>query len=311
MTDYQCWMEFGEAGPERVDDLELAWSAASDVGKVRRLNEDCFLAHPGLFLVADGMGGHAAGDVASRIAVDVFREQLAALPLIPADVERLLTEANRRVRERAEGESTVGMGTTLVGLALVDNGGAASLMVFNIGDSRCYTWSAETGLELITKDHSVVQGLVDGGSISSSDARRHPDRNVVTRAIGVEATAAADFFVLPRAEHQRFLLCSDGVSGQLDFQVIAECLGNDSASLDGAVTLVAHVLDGPATDNATCIVVDARWADPAVGSTEADQDVTGPRPKESVAPGLIRGVPTELGTRQEAQLETAPIPEVP
>ncbi len=311
MSDYQCRMEFGEAGTERVDDLELAWSAASAIGKVRRLNEDCFLAHPGLFLVADGMGGHAAGDVASRIAVDVFREQLAALPLVPADVERLVTEANRRVRERAEGETTDGMGTTLVGLALVDNGGTASLMVFNIGDSRCYAWSAEAGLEQITKDHSVVQELVDAGTISSSDARHHPDRNVVTRAIGVEAAAAADFFVLPRAEHQRFLLCSDGVSGQLDPQLIGVCLGDDSASLNGAATLVAHVLDGPATDNATCIVVDARWAGPPIDSTEADEDITGPRPKESAVSGLIRGVPSELGTRAETRLAAAPIPEVP
>lgn len=304
-------MEFGEAGAERLDDLELAWSAASDVGKVRRLNEDSFLAHPGLFLVADGMGGHAAGDVASRIAVEVFQEQLAALPLVPADVERLVTEANRRVRERAEGEAMDGMGTTLVGLALVDNGGTASLMVFNIGDSRCYAWSAETGLELVTKDHSVVQELVDAGTISSSDAKRHPDRNVVTRAIGVEPTAAADFIVLPRAAHQRFLLCSDGVSGPLDPQQIAQILSDDQAPRDGATMLVSQVLDGPATDNATCIVVDVRWADPANTSTEADEDITGPRPKDPEAAGLIRDVPGAGGITPEMTMATAPISEVP
>jgi protein phosphatase len=304
-------MDFGEAGAERLDDLELAWSAASDVGKVRRLNEDSFLAYPGLFVVADGMGGHAAGEVASRIAVEVFQEKLAELPLIPADVERLMTEANRRVRERAEGDSTEGMGTTLVGLVLIDNGGAASLMVFNIGDSRCYAWSAETGLEQITTDHSVVQELVDTGTISSSDARRHPDRNVVTRAIGVEAVAAADFFVLPRAQHQRFLLCSDGVSDQLDPQLIAQCLGEDGASSDGAVNLLAHVLEGPASDNATCIVVDARWATPPSDSTEKDEDVTGPRPKDPFASGMIRGVPSGLGSRQETRPAAVPISEVP
>ncbi len=307
-------MDSGVAGAERLDDLELAWSAASDVGKVRRLNEDSFLAHPGLFLVADGMGGHAAGDVASRIAVEVFEEQLAALPLVPADVERLVTEANRRVRQRADAEDTEGMGTTLVGLALVDNGGAASLMVFNIGDSRCYAWSDESGLELVTKDHSVVQELVDAGAISSSDAKRHPDRNVVTRAIGVEPTAAADFTVLPRAARQRFLLCSDGVSGQLDPEQIARCLADEHAPREGAATLVAQVLDGPATDNATCIVVDVRWASPLATRSEADEDVTGPRPKKAKntdVAALIRGVPGELVGSQESEPATAPISEVP
>jgi len=304
-------MDFGEAGAEQLDDLGLAWSVASDVGKVRRLNEDSFLAHPGLFLVADGMGGHAAGDVASRIAVDVFREQLHSLPLVPADVDRLVSEANRRVREQADTDGADGMGTTLVGLALVDNGGASSLMVFNIGDSRCYAWSENAELELITKDHSVVQELVDAGAISSSEAKRHPDRNVVTRAIGVDVTAAADFFVLPRTSHQRFLLCSDGVSGPLDPKLIAECLASDSAPQEGAAILVAHVLEGRAADNATCIVVDVRWADVPDESRDADDDVTGPRPKDPDAAGLIREVPGALERNTETKTVAAPISEVP
>jgi len=304
-------MDLGEAGAERLDDLELVWSAASDVGKVRRLNEDSFLAHPGLFLVADGMGGHAAGDVASEIAVGVFREQLAELPLVPADVERLVTEANRRVRERAEGAGMEGMGTTLVGLALVDNGGAPSLMVFNIGDSRCYSWSAGHELQLITKDHSVVQELIDAGAISVLEASRHPDRNVVTRAIGVDPSAAADFFVLPRASHQRLLLCSDGVSGPLDPELIAECLAEDAAPHEAAAALVARVLQGAATDNATCIVVDVRWADLGGDSSDADDDVTGPKPKDPEAAGLIRGVPGALSLDPDAESSVAPISKVP
>jgi serine/threonine protein phosphatase PrpC len=187
----------------------------------------------------------------------------------------------------------------------------ASLMAFNIGDSRCYSWSEGTTLAMVTKDHSAVQELVDAGSITSAEAWRHPDRNVVTRAIGVDETALADFFVLPKATHQRFLLCSDGVSGQLDADLIAECLADDRAPHEGASILVNHVLEGRATDNATCIVVDVRWGYHIDDALDADDDVTGPRPKGTESVALISDVPSLAAGSSGPRVIRAPISEVP
>ena len=158
------------------------------------------------------------------------------------------------------------MGTTLVGLVMIDNGGAHALTVINVGDSRCYSFHPDVGLIQITRDHSIVQELVDHGTITPSEAAVHPDRNLITRAIGVDESVVADLFVVPRPYSHRFLLCSDGVSGQLSEEVMAQCLAINFDPADAVRALLNGVMEGDADDNATVIVVDATWVDdPAHG----------------------------------------------
>jgi len=295
-------MDVGGAGHEQIDEFVFEWSSATDVGRVRSLNEDSMLVEPGLFVVADGMGGHAAGDVASALAIEVFRERAESIPLSLDVVEELIAAANRRVRERAEQDHTDGMGTTLVGVALVQNGDSRSLLVFNVGDSRCYSWNPTEGLSLVTRDHSLVQELVDAGDISADEMNTHPERNVVTRAIGVEPSVAPDFVVLPQAPHRRLLLCSDGVSGQVEASTIDAAMAREHAASTAAVELVERVLDGPAPDNATCVAVDVAWTD-ARSPGLADADVTGPRP----APlDDVTGPPPGAAPRESALIRSVP-----
>lgn len=265
-------------GSVERDGLRLRWAGGTTVGRVRRLNEDAYLAVDGMFVVADGMGGHAAGDVASALTVDVCREFAAAVPVAVTDLEHLVSTANSRVRSHAAASGSDGMGTTLVGVVLVDNGGNDGLVAVNVGDSRCYSWDERHGLVQVTHDHSAVQELVDAGTITPEEAGRHPERNVVTRAIGVEVAIAADFVVLPRVERQRLMLCSDGVCGPVPADRIAEILSN-SADVSVAVTrLIDEVMAGDARDNATVIVVDVAWDATTVEDDDGGDEITAPRP---------------------------------
>ena len=259
------------------DGLELECGAATDVGKVRRLNEDSYLVTSGACVVADGMGGHQAGDVASRLTIEAVEGLLAeGLPDV-SSIGSVVTRANSSVRSHAGSVDREGMGSTLVGAFVVRNADEDSIVVVNVGDSRCYAVVDDVVLQ-ITKDHSHVQELVDAGSISQDAAATHPERNVVTRAIGIEDDVAGDFFVLPSVERMRLLLCSDGVSGELTFDEIASILTSLDDPAEAATALISSVLEGRAADNATAIVVDVRRTlTDAAGSTEAI-DVTGPRP---------------------------------
>lgn len=252
----------------------MAWASRTDVGKVRRVNEDSVFVAPGMFVVADGMGGHAAGDVASQLTVATFLEHVADEPIPIAELAAVIDHANASVLEHANEQGRAGMGTTVVGLALTDNGGTPTLVVFHVGDSRCYV--CEDGqVRQITHDHSEVQELVDSGSITVEEAATHPHRNVVTRAIGIDPSVFADFVVLAPSSARRFLLCSDGVSGEVSFADIERVLCDTARSPDDvAEQLMAMVLTGRAADNASLIVVDVIATE---GAVVDDADVTGPR----------------------------------
>lgn len=278
-----------EQGGSTRDGFGLSWAAATVVGWVRPHNEDGYLCRPGILAVADGMGGHAAGEVASGLALVVCDEWSTTTPLALADVPRLIADANRRVVTEAATSGRSGMGTTLVGIAVIDNAGSESLVVFHVGDSRCYAVSSE-GVELVTSDHSVIQELIDQGTLSREDASTHPERHVITRAIGIDLIAVGDYLVLPTGRHRRLLLCSDGLSGQLTDEGLAALLiGADSPS-HAVAALLDGVLEGPAPDNATAVVVDIDWH---LGAARVDLpddvDVTGPRP--TPPPELISQVP--------------------
>src|SRR5690554_1549195 len=220
----------------RVDDdvtlpegeLALDFSYASDVGNVRRLNEDSLLAAPPVFLVADGMGGHSFGDRASQSVVATFRSTLGTVDApSPESVVATIASANEALMAMREPGNDSVSGTTLTGLALVSTVSGYRWMVFNVGDSRVYRWDGRA-LEQVTVDHSAVQELLDAGQITALEALSHPHRNVVTRAIGVHDEVDADVWLLPVTGKQTFLVCSDGLSRELADDQIAQILaGHD------------------------------------------------------------------------------------
>ncbi len=240
-------------------DLRIVWSGVSHVGKVRAVNEDSFLACPGMWVVADGMGGHSAGRTASEIMIGKVVDRAGGLPLTLTDVPSMLDQANEEVRQRALADGYDTMGTTVCGVTLVDNGGEDALLVFNVGDSRCYGVEDGGEMEQLTTDHSHVQELVERGEITPQEARSHPSRNVVSRAIGIENSVAADFLLLPRSATSRLLVCSDGVSGELTDETISGILTRADTPADATAALLKEVLSCPAMDNATAVVLDVFW----------------------------------------------------
>lgn len=255
-----------------VGEVTLTVSAISHIGKVRRVNEDAFLAEPPLFAVADGMGGHAFGDLASAAAVRALHDDvdLARSPE-PGDVLTAIGRANDAVRALAAsaGDERLIAGTTLAGVALVVEHPEAipRWMVFNLGDSRVYRWegSASTSatalgprLMRVSVDHSVVQEMQDAGLIDEKTARTHPDRNVVIRALGASPEVAVEAWLLPASQPQTFLICSDGLTKELDDERIAVLIAAGDVS-SAADRLMEAALDAGGHDNVTIVLVHAEY----------------------------------------------------
>ncbi|MGR0318076.1 PP2C family protein-serine/threonine phosphatase [Agromyces sp. ZXT2-3] len=226
------------------------------------MNEDALLAQPPVYLVADGMGGHARGDAASRAVVDTFRRHLdEGAPSTPERVLDAIHSSNDVVRTLSDegDEGTAVAGTTVTGVALVDAGDGRGVhwMVFNVGDSRVYVWDGRR-LEQVTVDHSAVQEMVDAGLISAEDAERHPDRNVITRAVGADAHVEPDVWLIPAIGRQVFLICSDGLSKEVGDAEIGRILAGHSMHAAGlAGELVDAALAAGARDNVSAIVVES------------------------------------------------------
>src|SRR4051812_37481578 len=244
--------------------VELHHGAATDVGRVREVNEDAYLAVPPVYVVADGMGGHAGGDVASAIAVEEFGRMAEAGydPTRGRDaVAGALDAAQRRILEYADEQERHGIerrrsaGTTVVAALLVEEAGGPAWLLANLGDSRVYRFG-DGRLDQVSTDHSLVQELVEAGQITPGQVATHPDRNVITRALGDDVGVQADYFVVPLAEAERIVLCSDGVSGMLDDDTIATILGEAADPRDAADRLVAAAVVAGGEDNATAVVVD-------------------------------------------------------
>ena len=228
--------------------IGFSFGAATSVGRVRQVNEDSYLAVPPLFVVADGMGGHGAGNVASRIAIDEMTACAALRPLFAEAVLTALEHANAHIIERDEANR---MGTTVAGVAALETVSGEHLMVFNIGDSRVYRLAGGR-LEQLTVDHSQVQELVVAGVITREQARTHPRRNVVTRALGSDA-GHPDHWLLPVISGERFLICSDGLTGELSDQAITPLLAAGTPQ-QAAEALVAAANDAGGRDNVTAVV---------------------------------------------------------
>jgi protein phosphatase len=245
-----------------VREVALAWGAATDTGQ-RAENQDSFLARPPLFAVADGMGGHAAGRQASVVAVErLARTADSATEDGPLTVDGLRQELRGADDDIRRAASTLGdargMGTTVAGVALVeDPDHGPCWAVFHIGDSRVYLFG-DDGLVQISTDHSVVQELVDMGMISAAAAAVHPQRHLVTRALGVGPPAEADVVLLPVEAGRRFLVCSDGLTGELEDGEIARLLADAPDAQAAAGSLVRTAADRGASDNVTAVVVEVQ-----------------------------------------------------
>ncbi|HEX2807825.1 MAG TPA: PP2C family serine/threonine-protein phosphatase [Kineosporiaceae bacterium] len=269
--------------------IVVTWGSATDTGRVRARNEDSVLAQAPVFLVADGMGGHLGGEVASQMTVDTFREILGRPTLVAADIPTLLQDANEAIRLRARVDPAVNdMGTTAVGLAMVTEGGGDYWLAFNVGDSRIYRMQ-DGVLTQITVDHSYVQDLVAAGRIAPEDARTHPERNIVTRVLGVQDHPIPDFWVFPPEPGERFLICSDGLSGELDDEALAQLLSIDAPPFELARLLVETANRAGGRDNISVIVVDVAGDD----QPEEPEDRAARRDAVTAAPTMDLPIVTD------------------
>ncbi|MFP5320537.1 MAG: Stp1/IreP family PP2C-type Ser/Thr phosphatase, partial [Acidimicrobiia bacterium] len=233
--------------------VRLRWGGASDVGQVRQVNQDSMLLGSAVFVVADGMGGHAGGEVASRLAVETMEAELGTdeRPRRVLDLVTAVQAANDRVWAHSEhNPDLAGMGTTVVAIGLVEEGGETRLAIVNVGDSRAYRLS-EGALDQISDDHSLVGELYREGRITAAEAQHHPQKNIVTRAVGIDRYVDVDEFqVLPRTG-DRYLLCSDGLTDEVDEAEIAEVLRSVDDPEDVARQLVRRANEEGGRDNIT------------------------------------------------------------
>jgi PPM family protein phosphatase len=234
----------------------LRWGGATHVGRVRSTNDDNYMARDdiGVWAVADGMGGHRGGDVASAIACEAVGRSFADRTV--DGLVEAIEQANQAVYETAAGDPELtGMGTTMVALAVVDEDGDEVLAVANVGDSRVYRYSVGE-LEQLTDDHSLVADLVREGSLSPEEAAVHPQRNIVTRALGVNDRVPVDILTVEPVAGDRFLLCSDGLFNEVPEPGIAAVLHRVDDPREAADELVHLAVDGGGRDNVTVVVVD-------------------------------------------------------
>jgi serine/threonine protein phosphatase PrpC len=227
-----------------------AYAVASDTGRRRRRNEDNYVVAPPLFAVADGMGGAQAGEVASRLAASALEggdsDSLQGLERL----DSLIQEANRRVYDRASADpSASGMGTTMT-VALVED---MTVAIGHVGDSRAYLVRGER-MEQLTDDHSLVNELLKSGKLSEEEAQVHPQRSVITRAVGTDPDVDVDAFTIEAEEDDVFLLCSDGLTDMVEDEEILELVHGHRDDLEKAVkALVAAANRGGGEDNITAV----------------------------------------------------------
>ncbi len=264
--------------------LSLSYGYGTDRGLRRELNEDSFIASDPVFAVADGMGGHEAGEIASGMCV----RALAAMPQLAtgersvtaAVIQQYLMKADSSIREATGARA----GTTLTGVVVVEQMGMPYWLVMNIGDSRTYRLS-QGQFAQVSVDHSEVQELVDAGEITPELATVHPRRHVVTRALGTGDETEADYWLLPVEEGDRILVCSDGLNAELADEHMFRVLSTVGHPQDAVDALIQAALRNGGRDNVTVIVVDARnvMNDGGIATTaprpgtDAEDEVTLPR----------------------------------
>ncbi|MFN3219144.1 MAG: Stp1/IreP family PP2C-type Ser/Thr phosphatase [Acidimicrobiales bacterium] len=252
------------------------WGAVTDVGRVREINQDAVHAEDGLFIVADGMGGHRGGEVASAVAIESMTDGGQA----PTTLDQLLGrvhEANAAIIERAAGDvELAGMGTTICAVAMLRDPGETQpsrLGIVNVGDSRVYRF-ADDQLVQVTEDHSLVETLVREGRITPDEARSHPQRNILTRALGIGHDLQVDYWELPIHLGDVYLLCSDGLFNEVSDDEIAATIRRLDDPSQVVDELVRMANEGGSRDNVSVVV-----AAVGVGADEKAPPI--PRPASS------------------------------
>lgn len=289
--------------------MKLEWGAATHTGLVRETNQDSHVADGKVFAVADGMGGHAGGEVASRIAIDALRSALA----VEGDSSELFAEsfekANLAILAQADEDSRLsGMGTTMTAALFLEDGTSDRFLVRNIGDSRAYILH-EGDLHQITNDHTYVQQLIEEGSISVEEGKHHRQRHILTRVLGVETSANSDVFTVTPQPGDVLLLCSDGLFNHVVDHEIAAILASSESPQRIAEMLVEKANLGGGTDNTTTIVVRVlpekaashKKVLPVAGDETAMLgEAVGPRVTVNpVSRGpVLSSIPTPLGKKQ-------------
>lgn len=284
--------------------ISTNWGSATDIGLVRQYNEDSFLAQFPVFLVADGMGGRAAGEVASNLTSVRFRELAASGNVTAEQVNRALIEVNEQILVQSnEADEFEGMGTTAVGLVHINDGPQELWLIFNVGDSRIYRWYAAS-LDQVTIDHTEVQEMIDLGQLASEDAHVHPLRHVITKAVGTDDTVEPDIWLFPPVAGERFLLCSDGLTSELSDREIAAVLNRESDPILAATRLVEKAVAAGGHDNITVVVIDVFDED------SEELSITSPGRADSgfSPPAFVRGDPVSPAER--GSLLEVPQPEV-
>ncbi len=271
----------------------LRATASTDVGPNRKNNQDSGYASGRLLVLADGMGGQAAGDLASSVVVHTVR-RLDTAPT--GDVLEALAGATHRANDRLselveEDPSLEGMGTTLIAMVFeAADGGPDRLSIAHVGDSRAYLWRGG-GLAQLTTDHTFVQSLVDEGRITEAEARTHPHRALILRALQGGHTVDPDLFTLDVQPGDRVLLCSDGLSDYVEPDAIGRALG--AGTIESAATeLVRLALAAPTTDNVTCVIGEVVAGEKAAGEEPAGEKAAGEEaalhePAQPVEPALV------------------------
>ena len=227
------------------------FGSRTEVGHVREHNEDSLVVTPPLFAVADGMGGHEAGEVASEVAINTLAELAPASPDGDA-LARAVVAANLEViKAPGKGIGREGMGTTLTAAVLEGE----RLVIAQVGDSRAYLLH-QGRLQQLTRDHSLMADMIEAGQLTEAEARVHPNRSVITRAIGSDPHMQPDIYELNVETGDRILLCSDGVTTMLEDPQIARIMGSSETAQECADNLVAAALDAGGYDNATAVVMD-------------------------------------------------------
>jgi protein phosphatase len=245
---------------------------ATHTGHRRTLNEDSLLVQAPLFLVADGMGGHQAGEDASAGAIGEFAG-LVGRPTVSLDEVRLAIARARPRVDALPANGTSRAGTTLSGVALTSVDGVGYWLALNIGDSRTYRL-ADGELEQVTVDHSVVQELIDAGELLAVDARGDRRRNIITRALGAGSSGETDYWMIPAETGDRILVCSDGLPSEVSDDVIAQILAQYGDPQEAADHLITAALEQGGRDNITVVVVDAVHVrtSPSGGEDDIDMD---------------------------------------
>lgn len=293
--------------------MRIDAASASDLGNVRSNNQDRALVAGNLVAVADGMGGHAGGEVAAEMAVDVLGRFSSTSELTAEGLVRACGDANAGILEKAEGDPALrGMGTTLVAAALVVDDNGEKVVVVNVGDSRAYLLPGNGRLARLTEDHSLVEEMVRRGELSLAQAAVHPHRHILTRALGIDPSLDIDAWELDLDSNIRLLLCSDGLTNECTDAEIEAVLSEETSPDAAARALIKMALAHGGSDNVTVVVADLApgqgllQTDSSSEAQSADANADEDRPLDSpVTPaGANSSLTSQRGSKALAEAES-------